>query len=229
MGEMQVWPKRRTLADEAYREVRSRIMQKILEPGRKLSIDDLSKHMNISQTPLREALARLESEGLVERKALVGYRVAPLLTREGFETLFELRLMMEPLAAKRAAERPNVHPEQFEIRPDAALPDPGGDDQMMHLDFTEADRQFHNEIAGASGDPVLADAIRRLEAHLHLHRSFLPTDGGAATEAEHQAIVDAIIDRKPIAAEAAMRRHLEAARERHRPAFETATVELAAE
>ena len=78
-------PEKRTLADEAYTELKSRIMRSALVPGAKLSIDGLAKQLAFSQTPIREALARLESEGLLARRPLSGYTVQPLLSAAEFE------------------------------------------------------------------------------------------------------------------------------------------------
>ncbi|THV26671.1 GntR family transcriptional regulator [Glycomyces paridis] len=228
MGEMQVWPERQTLADEAYTELKSRIIQSILEPGAKLSIDGLAKHMAISQTPIREALARLEVEGLVERRPLSGYTVTPLLTGPEFEDLFELRLLMEPLAASRAAEQAGRTGHDHGLgdfgvlRGLAETPDFGADAKLSRLAFTEADERFHAAVARFSLSPVLAKAIRRLDAHLHLHRAYIEPEAIGETEAEHLAVAAAIIAVKPLAAEEAMRRHLEHSRVRHRAAFAAA-------
>ncbi|MEV3938101.1 GntR family transcriptional regulator [Glycomyces sp. NPDC049804] len=246
-------PERRTLADEAYIELKSRIMRSALVPGAKLSIDGLAKQLAFSQTPIREALARLESEGLLARRPLSGYTVEPLLSAAEFDDLFEIRMMLEPRAARRAAERgardlagagtatglaagdpesgragaASPGPASIEgltaAQADALLacartPDAGAD----KLVFTEADARFHNSVAELSGSAQLAKAIRRLDAHLHLHRAYIEPDSIGETEVEHLAVADAIIAQQPLAAEEAMRRHLERSRIRHRAAFEAA-------
>jgi DNA-binding GntR family transcriptional regulator len=237
-------PEKRTLADEAYTELKSRIMRSELVPGAKLSIDGLAKQLAFSQTPIREALARLESEGLLARRPLSGYTVEPLLSAAEFDDLFEIRMMLEPRAARRAAEggtpvihepalRSSIPPGDGLARVDASglpaaeanallaaarTPDAGSD----KLEFTEADARFHNTVAALSGSAQLAKAIRRLDAHLHLHRAYIEPDSIGETEVEHLAVADAIIGQQPLAAEEAMRRHLERSRIRHRAAFEAA-------
>lgn len=234
---------KRTLADDAYAELKSRIMRSELAPGAKLSIDGLAKQLAFSQTPIREALARLESEGLLARRPLSGYTVAPLLSDAEFADLFDLRMMLEPLAARRAAERVPGGDEAATavgplrrgpagpgadrldapgLRAAARTPPPSADKLL----FTDADRRFHNEVADLSGSVQLAKAIRRLDAHLHLHRAYIEPEGIGETEAEHLAVADAIIAKKPLAAEEAMRRHLERSRTRHAAAF-TAAAEAA--
>lgn len=246
-------PEKRTLADEAYTELKSRIMRSALVPGAKLSIDGLAKQLAFSQTPIREALARLESEGLLARRPLSGYTVEPLLSAAEFDDLFEIREMLEPRAARRAAERGRrdlaesgagaasgrragragagsedrggfasidglTAAEAEALLVAARTPDAGAD----KLVFTEADAHFHNAVAELSGSAQLAKAIRRLDAHLHLHRAYIEPESIEETEVEHLAVADAIIAQQPLAAEEAMRRHLERSRIRHRAAFEAA-------
>ncbi|WP_026928692.1 GntR family transcriptional regulator [Glycomyces tenuis] len=221
MGEALVSPGRRTLADEAYAELKSRILRSVLAPGEKLSIDGLAKRLEISQTPIREALARLEAEGLVGRRPLSGYRVTPLLTEDEFEDLFEMRRLLEPLAAKHAAEpRPGAHGGGANaLRALARTPDFDSDPELTRLDFTKADKRFHADIARLSGNAMLAKAIDRLDAHFHLHRSYIEPKAIAETEREHLAIAEAIIERQPLTAAEAMTRHLENSRSRHAAAF----------
>ncbi|MCD0442155.1 GntR family transcriptional regulator [Glycomyces sp. A-F 0318] len=221
-------PEKRTLADDAYTELKSRIMRSELAPGAKLSIDGLAKQLAFSQTPIREALARLESEGLLARRPLSGYTVEPLLSAAEFADLFDLRMMLEPLAARRAAERAARPPGGADLDPAAlriaARTPPPNADKLL---FTEADRCFHDEVAVASGSAQLAKAIRRLDAHLHLHRAYIEPESIEETEAEHLAVAEAIIAKKPLAAEEAMRRHLERSRTRHAAAFTAAAAETA--
>jgi DNA-binding GntR family transcriptional regulator len=220
---------KRTLADEAYSRLKSRIMRSELAPGAKLSIDGLAKQLAFSHTPIREALARLESEGLLARRPLSGYTVEPLLSATEFADLFEIRMLLEPLAARRAAERALLgasneattvlgDEEAAGLLARARTPAPSAE----KLDFTEADAHFHNHVARLSGSVQLEKAIRRLDAHLHLHRAYIEPESIGETEVEHIAVAEAIIAHQPLAAEAAMREHLERSRIRHRAAFEAA-------
>ncbi|MQM26788.1 GntR family transcriptional regulator [Glycomyces albidus] len=225
---------KRTLADDAYAELKARIMRSELAPGAKLSIDGMAKELAFSQTPIREALARLESEGLLARRPLSGYTVEPLLSAAEFADLFDLRMMLEPLAARRAAERLAAEAELGGAAaaepvqgPAAGLFDAARTPHPSagKLEFTEADRRFHDAVAECSGSVQIAKAIRRLDAHLHLHRAYIAPESIGETEAEHLAIADAIIAMKPLAAEEAMRRHLERSKVRHAAAFTAANAE----
>jgi DNA-binding GntR family transcriptional regulator len=202
---------RMTLSDEVYESVKALIMDHTIAPGRRVTIDAVSRQLDVSPTPVREALARLESDGLVVKRPMAGYTTTALLTPAEFEHLFEVRLLLECAAAARAARtwdpRSSV---EFPPMP-APTDDPG---YAGHAAFTAADAAFHDAVATASGNPMLRDAIARLHAHLHIHRISFP--GVGSTQAEHDAIVAAIGARDEGAAADAMRLHLEAARERHR-------------
>ncbi len=104
-GQLSRLPQRQVLSDDVYETVKGLIMDSVVEPGTRLNIDALTRELGISQTPIRESLARLESDGLVIKEPLRGYRVSSRLTRAEFEDLFEYRLLIEPWAAARAAER----------------------------------------------------------------------------------------------------------------------------
>src|SRR6266700_3458122 len=69
----------------------------------RINIDEIARELDVSGTPVREALARLESEGLVSRLPLRGYRVTELLTRDEVEDMYGLRLLLEPPSAAKAA------------------------------------------------------------------------------------------------------------------------------
>lgn len=93
------------IADQMYSVLLRQLMAGEREAGSSPNIGALARELDVSQTPLREALARLEHTGLVERVALRGYRVAPMMTRGDVQQLFEARLLSEPRLAHDAALR----------------------------------------------------------------------------------------------------------------------------
>src|SRR5258708_37996720 len=97
-------PRRSVLADEVYEILKSKLMDNIVEPGSRLSIDGLSRDLGCSATPIREALARLESDGLVAKRPHYGYTAAPLIDSTTFDELFRMRLLLEPACALWAAQ-----------------------------------------------------------------------------------------------------------------------------
>src|SRR5882757_10348083 len=87
--------KRSTLGDDVYETLRAAVLEHTLTPGDRVNIDALARELEVSPTPVREALARLESEGLVRKRPLVGYTVSPLLTLAEFHDMFDMRLLLE--------------------------------------------------------------------------------------------------------------------------------------
>jgi DNA-binding GntR family transcriptional regulator len=94
----------RTLADRAYAAIHGAIIDGTFGPGYRLRIEDLSATLRISPTPIREALGRLEAAGLAEHFPHRGSRVSDVSGIE-LRELYELRLILEPLAVSKAAER----------------------------------------------------------------------------------------------------------------------------
>jgi DNA-binding GntR family transcriptional regulator len=217
-GNARIGPlKRSTLGEDVYAALQRLIMEHSLAPGDRLNIDALARQLAVSPTPVRESLARLESDGLVRKRPLAGYTVSPLLTREEFTDMFDMRMLLEPAAARWAAERadPDL---RMRIKAEAAptvLPTDGD-----HAEFTATDAHFHDLIAAAAGNPLLRDSVGRLHAHLHLHRLYFPYAEAGTTHAEHRRLADAIAAGDAAEAEEAMRAHLFNARERHIHAFD---------
>ena len=100
---------RQVLADDVYESIKGMIMDHLIAPGERVNIDAVARELEVSQTPVRESLARLEADGLVTKLPLRGYSVAPLLTRRELEELFQLRLLIEPWGAGQAARHADEH------------------------------------------------------------------------------------------------------------------------
>ncbi len=199
-----------TKADYAYSEVRERIMSGALPHGAVLNQEALAAELDVSTTPLREAMRRLSSEGLVVLGAHRDARVAPLTAAEA-RSLFEIRQQLDPLAVRLAAERRD-DVDRARIREAAASLEPL--DAGSGLAALEAHRAFHAALYRAGHNDLLiglldglwdkADRYRRaaLEA-----REDSPDDR-ARVQAEHQAVMAAVLDGDPEAAEEHMRRHV---------------------
>ena len=96
-------PRRASLGDDVYEALLTRLISLKIAPGARISVDGLVKELGVSQTPIRSALVRLEAEGLVVKTHLVGFSAAPMPSRRHFEQIYELRLLLEPVAAAKAA------------------------------------------------------------------------------------------------------------------------------
>ncbi|NEN05394.1 GntR family transcriptional regulator [Diaminobutyricibacter tongyongensis] len=207
-------PARRALADDVYDAVLGLLMDQVIEPGSRASIDGIARELNVSPTPVREALVRLESEGLVVKKALKGYTASSLLDSEGLRQLFEMRRLLEPYAARNAsgeldAETLHELEELVEAMHRSGQAAHTGEDRFKdYKDFANQDADFHRIIAEHSGNILLADAISRLRAHMHQYRIYFKHGMVEETSGEHEAVLEALRSGKPAAAEKAMLDHI---------------------
>jgi DNA-binding GntR family transcriptional regulator len=214
---------RTPLGTEIYGAILSRILTSDLGPGDRLTIDTLAREFGVSQTPIREALHRLDAEGIVVRNHLAGYRVAPKIGRSQFEDMVEIRLLLEPAAARRAAERmtPAEVADLTTLEEDMrSLHAQRGSDVASYARFSEIDAQLHDGIAVGSQNGYIRDSLARLHPHVHLFR--LRSTSAITAEAidEHRQILEAISARDPDAAAYAMRKHIENSARRFRAGFE---------
>src|ERR1700688_191150 len=83
-------PVRQILAGEVYEYIKNQLMDQQIQPGGRINIDQLARQLQVSQTPIREALARLEAEGLMTKEPLRGYSSTPLLDPASFQQLYEM-------------------------------------------------------------------------------------------------------------------------------------------
>lgn len=211
------------LRESVYESVKRLLMDHDLEPGTRLSIDGLARDLQVSPTPVREALFRCEAEGLVVRRPNAGYLVAPLLGRQALLDLYDIRLLLEPAAAARAALNASDRDRRdIDDAIEAMTPAIHGDSYQAYRDFAEEDAKLHGTIAGASGNPLIAETLDRLRAHIHSYRLYFRHGIADVTATEHQAIRDAILHRDPAGAEEAMRAHLENSRIRLLAAYDQA-------
>lgn len=203
-------PRRQALSDGVYETVKALIMDHRIAPGDRLNIDALARDLDVSPTPVREALARLESDGLVTKRALVGYSAAPLLDENSLNQLFELRLLLEPHCAGLAAQlaTPATAVQLSGLL--EAFPEAGpGEDYQAYRAVAQADTAFHDLIVRASGREMIADSLARLHSHMHVFRLWYRSGVTRSTHAEHARIVRAIRRGDAQAATAAMTLHLE--------------------
>ncbi|MEV0913242.1 GntR family transcriptional regulator [Streptomyces sp. NPDC049967] len=215
-------PVRQPLSDSVYEDIKAMVMDHEIAPGARVGIEALSRRLDVSPTPVREALARLESDGLVVKRSLSGYRATELLTRQGVEELFEMRLLLEPQAAALAA----LHADEAQLDAIEAIqedmevhPSPAGP-YASYREFAALDQRFHDAVAVAARRPLLLDAVERLHAHLHVFRlSSLPVEDDS-TLAEHERVVRAILRRSAERAAQAMTDHLAHSLERQLSRFQ---------
>ena len=212
--------RRPSLGEEVYETLLAQLISLKIAPGSRIAVDALVREMGVSQTPIRAALIRLENEGLVIKTHNVGYSAAPMPSRERFEQIYDLRLLLEPYAAKLTAEKLTDETKRELIELDSGMSEPGTDDaKRAYSQFALLDAKFHNLIATASGNTLVAEALARSYAHMHLFRlryHSVVTEGAVE---EHAAILQAILDGDGNAAHKAMEEHLLRSLARWQPFF----------
>lgn len=217
---------RSSLGDEVYEKLLNEIISLRFPPGERLSIDGLVRLTGVSQTPIRAALIRLQVEGLVEKKHNTGYRVTSVHSAERFRDIYEIRLLLEPAAAARAAKFATPEQKQICAQLNEDLSRLVEDDpEANYSKFALVDREFHEAIARSCGNNLIADALGRLHTHMHLFRLRYHATVASGAVREHQTIVEAILEGNAQKAGEAMTRHIETSRDRMRPHYEIVTKE----
>jgi DNA-binding GntR family transcriptional regulator len=217
---------RRGLRDHVYDRVLDMLLGPDVEPGTRLSIDAIARDLDVSPTPVREALVQMERTGLVTRVANKGYRVSPPLVDDQLEALFDARAVLEEGAtALAAADAQRLVPlleraleAHVAITVEVRAASESGDIPVELLrDYYSADWHFHHLIFEATHNPFLLDMSDAISTRVHRMRQTVQTgltDGDQAV-AEHRAVLDAFA-LGPQAAAAAMRAHIEQVRQRSR-------------
>lgn len=216
---------RRGLRDHVYERILQLLLSGEVAAGERLSIDTIARQLDVSPTPVREAMVQLERTGLVTREALKGYRVAPPLGLAQLQELFEARIMLESRAARlatpasarmldelRAAEEEH---RRIGERVITALRS-GVTDVELTTAYFAADAAFHRVVFDHCGNRYLTEMSESLGAQLHRMRQSVlhgVTDVREAI-AEHEAIADAFAGDDPDAPERLMQRHIEQVRAR---------------
>lgn len=194
----------------AYEEIRRRILDGDLAAAAPLSEYQLADLLQLSRTPVREALKRLEHEGLVRSVPNRGASVAESSVQDIME-IYQVREQLEGLAARIAAETmPDADVEKLEdeLRRAAILA------AKNHVKETfESDVHLHKRIIESTRNGRLVSILATLDDQVRRIRAISPRTPGRleATLREHREIVGRIRDRDASGAEAAMRRHLRAA------------------
>lgn len=204
------------LGEEVYRSIYTRLMSQRIKPGSRLSIDSLARELGVSQTPIREALSRLEALGLVVKTPLVGFSAAGQIDRDRLDQLYELRLLLEPHAARKAAA--SLSAEQLGALRGLA------DDMRAHGssygDFARTDGAFHDLIAGAGGNELIRETLAKQHIHVHLFRLFPHAKATTDADEEHADLIEALGARDGPRAERAMRHHVKRSYARFRSVFD---------
>ncbi|MCK2016202.1 GntR family transcriptional regulator [Peribacillus frigoritolerans] len=195
-----------------YNLLKEKIFEWDLSPGQKINISHLTREINISAIPLREALSRLNSENLVILEPNKGYRVSDILDTENMAKMLEARILLETHAVRNIIRLNNVSvTEEMAALTDEMFSTNTGASNKKILDFTHLDQQFHHAIMNAAGNPFLFEAYKGMHCHLHIGR-FYHVKGEIDQKdapSEHMEIIEAIRTRDVYRAEIAISSHIQ--------------------
>lgn len=208
----------RAVPDDVYDVLLGMLTSGELPAHSPLSIDRIAKSLNVSQTPVREALARLEHTGLVERAARRGYRVAPPMSKSNMAELADARLIMEIGAIERAM----VHLDELLPALEAALgrhekaaaqllESPESMTKGNVKEYFDEDWSFHQAFLDHCNNRYIERSVNGLSFSVHRMRQTLglgTTDAPIAV-AEHRRIYEAVKANDKALAVKAMTEHLQ--------------------
>jgi DNA-binding GntR family transcriptional regulator len=196
-SDAQTSPDREPQAEKAYRALKRLILDNEIPPGAQMLEHEAALRLGMSRTPVREAMVRLQQEGMVDIRPRHGMRVLPV-SLDDMREIYDILTVLEALAARRAAERGLTARDLAGL--EAAVRDM---DLALERDdrdaWAEADARFHASLVAASGSRRLQHAVatvvdqssRARRLTLHLRQKPLTSN------ADHRAVVEAIKMRDP--------------------------------
>lgn len=211
---------RMTLAERVYETLKERILDQRLKAGARINIDALSRDLEVSSSPIREALVRLESEHLIVSELYAGYSVAPQPTQAYLSDLLDYRILVEGHCARIGCERrdPLTIAALKQALDKMSQVQTIGKRYREYQRFVQADGRFHQVLVDSASNQVFSKMYASLHALILQSRLYLnaPNDEGRLKEVldEHKRIVAAFEAGDGAAAEEAVRQHLEGGRRR---------------
>jgi DNA-binding GntR family transcriptional regulator len=197
------------LDQQAYRIIKKMIRDRQLLPGDKIPQESLAQELGISRTPLVSALKYMEKEKLIESKPRRGFFVR-LFTRDEMISIFELREVLEGLAARHAARNVTDRDIARLRRFFSGYTTRNGIKDFKP--YCDEDRGFHSFVTEVGAKEFLKSILQTYNI-ISFSYQFLSSDGLVRapdeTIGEHLAIIDAICDRDAESAEQLMRRHFQ--------------------
>ncbi|MBT8331297.1 MAG: GntR family transcriptional regulator [Deltaproteobacteria bacterium] len=213
------------LDQKVYEIVKNMITDRQILPGEKIPQEKLAQELGISRTPLVSALKFLEHEKLVESKPRRGYFVR-LFSQQEMVSIFELREVLEGLAAKRAAA--HINDEEIKVLRGFFRSFAESKNITDFRAYAKEDRRFHNFITEIGAKEFLKSILQTYN-FITASYQYLSTEGLVRppneTIEEHLAVINAISERNPEGAEILMRRHLRKTIAHLRQDIETETLE----
>jgi DNA-binding GntR family transcriptional regulator len=206
---------RTSLADEVYEQLKSDMADFVLVPGDRFSENEICERLEVSRTPVRQALVRLQQEGLVEVLFRNGWRVLPF-DFQRFDQLYDLRLLIETEAIERLCEgriTGDAQASQATIEQLAAIwLVPKSRRLQEGSRVSELDEQFHCALVAACGNTEMLRVHRDITERIRVIRKldFTQRPRVEATYEEHAKILQAILSRRTEQSRLLLKAHVEA-------------------
>jgi DNA-binding GntR family transcriptional regulator len=205
---------RRSRADEVYEQLKRDIAEFQLVPGDRFTENSVTERLNVSRTPVRQALIRLQQEGYVEVMFRSGWRVLPFDFAK-FEQLYDLRMVLETTAAHRLCDEGLRSPKPVNHQ---LLDDlmglwlvPVAQRSTDTVQVSQWDEAFHCALVEAAGNPEMARVHREVTDRIRIIRrlDFTKQARIEATYDEHGKILTAIRAKRGDQAAMLLRAHIE--------------------
>ena len=198
--------RRNVLADDVYDILRDSLTSQRILPGSRLNLDQLARELHVSNTPVRQALARLESEGLVTKEPYRGFAASRLLDSRTIVELYEYRLLIEPATAARAARgRTDSGAIELASLCDEAVPLVDADPNQL---LPQRDVDFHLAVAELATNHIVVENLSATLTRMRLYSVYGHSGAAAQAWEEHRLISQAIREHDEDGAARAMRAHL---------------------
>lgn len=194
--------------ERIYKILLDRIIERKLLPGQRLVERDLIEKLGVSKTPIREALARLRKDGLVDGTLYQSAFVARISRKDAAE-IYDLRRVLEGLAARGAAEK--ITPKQAQKLRSIIQMSQACVKENKVKEYTRLDLEFHSLIGDISENERLLKIMRQLryQANILMATSVtLPGRGVRVSLSEHKKVVEAIVNQNPELAEKMAEKHV---------------------
>lgn len=202
-----------TLAQQCYQELENNIIDGILQPGQKLKMIELKTQLDAGQSPIREALSRLVTTGLVEAEDNKGFRVTKI-SESDIRDIYRTYLQIELLAIKQAIQlgdlewKSNIVRALYELSTVEILDRP-----VAYGQWAEKNYSFHVALISGCGSPSLmqirADIYRRFDRYCRIAFNFNnSTQQLTANHEEHRKLADAVLEHNFNKVEQLMTQHI---------------------
>jgi DNA-binding GntR family transcriptional regulator len=205
------------LTDQVYDAVRARILSRAIKIDEQINVDEVALELQVSRTPVVDAIKRLASDGLVEVRARRGTFVRGITEKDAVE-IFQVREALELYSARLAINSPENPGLTKQMR--ALIDEMSGymsDGEFKdYLAFSMADSAFHNTLIDACENERMKSNYENLNIYMHIMRShyYRPLVPPKRVHAEHLAILEAVVSKDLAAAERAISQHLASTREK---------------